>query len=374
MKKYKEKELKNSKILFVRKIAILFMFSILLINIFAQGKKGIIYYSAEDFLTVGKIMKTAKPYHRIDTLVYTDFPARVNQRVSQSAGLAISFKTNSSTIYAKWCTNNDFSSAAMTPIAYRGLDLYIKDGDKWVYAGVARPRDKSKCTSTRIVHNMNNKEKECLLYLPLYDEMKNLSIGIEDGASISVGENPFQKRILIYGSSIAQGAAASRPGIAYPARLSRMTGLNFLNLGMGGSAKMEKEVADMIADINADAFILDCVPNSFPNEIRERTGYLVNTIRDAHPEAPIIIMQSVIRESSSFNQATSEKVKLQNQYIYEEFLKLEQNGIKNLHFITSEDFLGSDHEGSVDGTHPNDLGFDRMIQVIKPKIMEILKF
>src|SRR5690606_17337574 len=120
------------------------------------------------------------------------------------------------------------------------------------------------------------------------------------------GEQPFHHRILVYGSSIVQGASASRPGLAYPARLSRSTGLNFLNLGMGGSAKMEKEVADMIADIPADAFVLDCVPNSFPAEIRERTGYLIKTIRAKHPQAPIIVMQSVIRETGYFNRVTGE--------------------------------------------------------------------
>ncbi len=81
--------------------------------------------------------------------------------------------------------------------------------------------------------------KECLLYLPLYDQVDQVEIGVAKNAMIEAAATPFKKRILVYGSSIVQGASASRPGLAYPARMSRETGLNFLNLGFSGSAKME---------------------------------------------------------------------------------------------------------------------------------------
>ena len=45
----------------------------------------------------------------------------------------------------------------------------------------------------------------------------------------------------------------------------------------------------------------------------------------------------------------------------------------NLYFIKEDRFLGTDHEGTVDGTHPNDLGFDRMLKKYKPAISKILK-
>lgn len=339
----------------------------------AQRSADMKYYPAEELTMVGKAMETPALYHRADTARYNTLPPRVTKRMTQSGGLAISFQTNSSAIYVKWCTDELRSSATMTDVAYRGLDLYIKKDGQWQYAGVARPRAERSCTTARVIHQMDRENKECLLYLPLYSETTELSIGVEPDATMKPGEQPFHHRILVYGSSIVQGASASRPGLAYPARLSRSTGLNFLNLGMGGSAKMEKEVADMIADIPADAFVLDCVPNSFPAEIRERTGYLIKTIRAKHPQAPIIVMQSVIRETGYFNRVTGEKVALQNQYIREEVERLKDAGIKNLHFIPAKDFLGHDHEGTVDGTHPTDLGFDRMLKVIEPVITKILK-
>ena len=228
------------------------------------------------------------------------------------------------------------------------------------------------CSAGVLVKELHQGEKEGLLYLPLYDETKSLEIGVEKSANLEALPDPFQKRILIYGSSIVNGAAASRPGMAYPARLSRNTGLNFLNLGLSGSAKMERQVADLIASIDADAYVLDCVPNSSAAIIKERTQYLVTKIREHHPTAPIIVMETIIREQSHWDNKMKMMVSDQNEAIAHEVQVLRQRGVKDLYLISSGDMLGSDHEGSVDGTHPNDLGFDRMIRVLQPQLTEIL--
>lgn len=161
--------------------------------------------------------------------------------------------------------------------------------------------------------------------------------------------------------------------MAYPARLSRETGLNLLNMGLSGSAKMEKAVADMIAAVPVDAFVLDCVPNSSPQEIRERTAYLVNTIREHHPKAPILVIPSTVRENGAFDQEVGQRVQAQNKQIEEEVAKLLRSGVKNLYLLSYDQQLGADHEGTIDGSHPNDLGFDRMLKQLKPQILAILK-
>jgi hypothetical protein len=318
----------------------------------------------------GKI-EQSETLHRLDTSKYKEFPKNVKHLLTQSAGLFISFKTTSPTIAANWCVTNSKALNNLTPIANKGLDLYIKRKGKWVYAGSGRPN--ATCSQFILVNNMNNEEKECLLYLPLYDETKSIEIGVEEKASFGLSGNPFNKRILIYGSSILQGASASRPGLAYPAILSRATGYDFINMGLSGSAKMEKSVADVIAGMNAEAFILDCVPNSSPQQITERTSYLVNSIRQKHPDKPIIMVQSIIRETGNWNKEAALNVKQQNENIKIEFEKLKKQGVKKLYFIGADHLIGSDHEGTVDGVHPNDLGFGRMVDILKPKILKILK-
>lgn len=347
-------------------VFMVFFFQLLI----AQEKKEYLYTKALDLNVFGKVQPTSN-YHRLDTGKYPDLPLRVKNLLTNSAGLVIGFKTTSPSIAVKWCVAHGRTLPNMTAIAEKGLDLYIKDGDKWIFAGAGSP--KANCNEAVLVNNLDKTEKECLLYLPLYNELKELAIGIEPETSLATIVEPFRKKILIYGSSIAQGASASRPGLAYPALLSRATGLHFINMGLSGSAKMEKSVADVLAATEADAYILDCVPNSSPEEIEERTAYLVRAIRAKHPQAPIIIVQSIVRESGYWDRQAGERVRRQNENIRLEYEKLKRSGVKNLYFIPSKDFLGDDHEGTIDGTHPNDLGFGRMVALLGPELIKILK-
>lgn len=336
-----------------------------------QQQPRVVFTDARDLTMIGKAWDEAPFYHRLDTTAYPSIPRNVKYLATHSAGLAISFKTNSSKISAKWCTGSRAPGDNMTGIAFEGLDLYISRDGRWQYAGVARPASHT-CSETVIVEQMEAGEKTCLLFLPTYDETLSLQIGIDSGATISPGSNPFRKKILIYGSSIVQGASASRPGLAYPARLSRETGYNFINLGFSGNAKMESEVANMIAPLLMDAYILDCVPNPSLEEVLERTANLVKTIRKFHPQVPIIAIESVAREKGNFNTQVAARVTLKNRHFKQEINKLQQRD-KNLYLISADGLLGDDQEGTTDGIHPNDLGFDRMLEKIRPVILKILQ-
>lgn len=335
-----------------------------------SNDNSIVYTDAKELTLIGKAVSTPHHYHRIDTLRYGDMPAAVKRLFTNSSGLALVFKTNSNEISARWTTANPNTGNNITAIAHKGLDLYIKRDGEWVFAGVGRPTSNS--TTAHIVRNMEDGEKECLLYLPLYDEVTNLEIGVSADSFIKPSENPFYKKVLIYGSSITQGASASRPGMAYPARLSRALGIHFINLGVSGNGKMHAPVADMLAEIKADAYILDCAANPSPDEITERTEYLVKTIRNSHPNAPIIMIQTVVRESGNFDTKIKARVAGQVANFKKEYEKLKASGVKDLYFIDG-DLLGTDHEGTTDGVHPNDLGFDRMLDVIEPDVAEILE-
>ncbi|SFB80650.1 Lysophospholipase L1 [Parapedobacter composti] len=329
------------------------------------------YTDARELTLVGKAHFGDHYFHRIDTAAFPAIPQTVKRLLTHSAGLALSFSTNSTRLSVKWCTSDRKAGNNMTAIAHEGLDLYIKRDGRWQYAGVARPAT-NECNEFTLVQNMASGDKECLLYLPLYDETISLHIGVTEGATLAARPDPFRNRILIYGSSIVHGASASRPGLAYPARLSRETGHHFINLGVSGNAKMEATVAEMITALPMDALILDCVPNSSPQQITERTANLVKTIRSKHPKMPIIAVQSIVRESGNFDRAIAERVAAQNANFDKE-IRLLQHSDPHLYLITADGLLGDDNEGTTDGTHPNDLGFDRMLQKLKPALQTILR-
>lgn len=348
--------------------------SFLLLPLTASGQQnnsGTYYTPAQDLMLVGKATTEGEYFHRVDTAKYRNMPPKVKKLFTNSAGLAISFRTNSPVIRAKWTVPDNPQLPNLTRVAQKGLDLYIKRDGKWQFAGVGIPGGVT--TERTLVENAGTEEKECLLYLPLYDELKELEIGVSSGSFIRRGHAPFEGKIVVYGSSILQGASASRPGLAYPALLSRSSGYNFINMGLSGNGKMEKEVAEMLADIDADAFILDCIPNPSPQQITDRTVDFVMTLRQKHPDTPIIVIQSLIRETGNFNLKAREEVKAQNEAIVAQIEVLRKQHVKNLYFIKEDCFLGTDHEGTIDGTHPNDLGFDRMLKKYKPAIGKILK-
>lgn len=353
----------------IKTVSVLILIFCCCYNGYAQKLKTI-YHDASRFHLYGKAFNNPQQYHRVDTAAYSDLPATVKKLLTHSAGLAVVFKTNSKSISAKWCVTNAKALNNLTPIAQKGLDLYIKKDGKWQFAGVGRPNDI--CSEFTLVKSMDGAEKECMLFLPLYDELKSLEIGVDEGTNIASLENPFRKRIAIYGSSIVHGASAGRPGMAYPAILSRNTGLYFMNLGISGNAKMEKSAARMVSDIQADAFVLDCVPNPSPQQIKERAEDFVKTVRTKHPKAPIILVQSIIREQGNFDLEVKERVTQQNEEITAAFNRLKNDGMKDIYLITAEKLLGDDHDASTDGVHPNDLGFYRMAEQLGPQITKIL--
>jgi hexosaminidase len=328
------------------------------------------FIKADSLTLIGKALPIKKIYHRVDTATYNKMPQSVKSLFTNSAGIAIAFTTNSASISAKWSVKDGKGLSNMADASSMGLDLYIKKDGTWQYAGVGRPV--GKYTEQMIVTNMDTQDKECLLYLPTYDELTSLEIGVDKSAFIKPLASPFKGKYVIYGSSITQGASASRPGMAYPARMARATGLNFINLGLSGNGKMEAPVIEMLGDIACDAYIMDCIANPSPEEILERAPYAIRYLRKKHPETPIIFIQSVVREKGLFDEKVRLKNKQQNEAIERVFNELRKEQIPLLYLIKENNFLGSDNEGTIDGVHPNDIGFDRMIRVIQPAILSIL--
>ena len=334
------------------------------------------YHDASRLNVIGKAIPTAKDFTRIDTTVYKFNDAVIDEYACHSTGLAVLFATDSPFIKARWITSEKNASENMTAIAQKGLDLYIKVDGEWVFAGVGRPQmDKGPAYSHHegtIVKSMAPGRKECLMYLPLYDRLDSLYIGIGEGSYIEPLENPFKYRIVIKGSSVTHGLAASRPGMTYGARFGRDNGFYCFNLGFSGKSKLQPEYARYLADIEADAFVFDAFSNPSAETIHENFDRFVDIIREAHPETPLIFMQTERRESRNFD-TWREDFEARKQAAAEQEIRERMKTDKHIYFIPSDDFLGYDHLATSDGSHPTDLGFTRMLESISPKILKILR-
>src|SRR5690606_11186522 len=164
--------------------------SVLTNNLLAQKETPFTFTDAKQLTLIGKALSTDSFFHRIDTAAFPGIPPAVKRLLTHSAGLAISFVTNSSQIAVKWCTSPQGPGNNLTAIAQEGMDLYIKRNGQWQYAGVARPST-HQCNEFTVVQHMPPGDKECLLYLPLYDETFSVQGGVETGAGLTAKPNPF---------------------------------------------------------------------------------------------------------------------------------------------------------------------------------------
>jgi lysophospholipase L1-like esterase len=242
-----------------------------------------------------------------------------------------------------------------------GVDLYGKDKrGKWRFLDNGRPKGVSNRASFKITPG-----QPCLLFLPLYNGVKSVEIGIPPGKKLRPLVRSRRKPIVIYGTSITQGACASRPGMAFPAIVARELETPVINLGFSGSGKMEPEMADLIAELDPSIFVLDCLRNMSVEMTQTRIEPFVKKLRAAHPDTPI-----VLAEEADFRDNTPTA---KGRVVRESYERLKEQGIKNLHLLSTKGMLGADHEGTVDKTHPNDLGMMRQAKVFIKTLRPILK-
>ena len=358
----------------MKKILLAFLALAVCVSMSAQKVR---YYNAAELNVIGKPIATSKDFTRIDTSAYKFNDKVIEEYACHSTGLAVLFATDSPMIKARWVTSEKNASDNMTAIAQKGLDLYIRQDGEWVFAGVGRPDMASgpdfDVHEGTIVKSMAPGRKECLMYLPLYDRLDSLFIGVEEGAYVEPLENPFKHRIVVKGSSVTHGLAASRPGMSYAARFGRDNGFYCFNLGFSGLSKLQKEYAEYLADIeDVDAFIFDAFSNPSAEVIHENFDRFVDIIRASHPETPLIFMQTERRESRNFD-TWREDFETKKQAAAEEEIRERMKTDKHIYFIPSDDFLGHDHIATSDGSHPTDLGFTRMLDSISPRILKILR-
>ncbi len=307
-------------------------------------------------------------------------PKSVRFLATHCAGGRIDFKTDSRIIFLKVELRNSSHMYHMPDTGSCGCDVYMGEPGKEFFIGVTRFKtgsDSYKCKIPRKAFH-TKKIRNFTINLPLYSGIKSIEIGLEKGAKI-LAPAPWDSDspIVIYGSSITQGGCASRPGMAYPAIISRKLNRPVLNFGFSGNGKGEAIVAEYLAKIDSPAlFLLDYEPNAHPEGIRKTLSTFLDILRKKHPETPIIQMSrlrflydipvtesTVIKTDSMIN-----SIKFQKNEIF----RRQNAGDKNIYFLSGAELCGENwHEYSVDGTHQTDLGFSVMAENLLKKIKSL---
>ena len=293
-----------------------------------------------------------------------------------SAGVAIHFKTNAEKIQIRYGVTGDFAMPHMPATGKSGVDLYAIDSDgNWRYLSDSYHfSDTITYTYNNIIPNTYHKNGfEYRLFLPLYNSVTWMEIGVPESSEFSFMPLLKEKPIVVYGTSIAQGGCASRPGMAWTNILSRKLDYPVINLAYSGNGPLEKEKVDLIKELDASLIIYDCLPNMLSlsdDEVKKRTVYGVMGIREKS-DLPILITDHIGYLNDGMIAGMRDKADRLNKASREAYDSLKQAGVANIYYLY-KDSINLPADGAVDAIHPNDLGMQAYADAYEKIIRQIL--
>ena len=335
--------------------------------------EGVAWYDASHWGVEGKgWTETARYYDRLPAKAEGVVRGPVWSLSRHSAGMAVLFETDASKIMVRYRLHSgNLAMPHMPATGVSGVDLYGRNGEgKWGWIGVSRPGAQD--VTATLADGLLPGSREYMLYLPLYNGVESLEIGVPEGAAFLPIAPRSAKPIVYYGTSIAHGACASRPGMSFSAILGRWFDRPVINLGFSGNGRMDAEVADLLAELDASIFVIDCLPNMEGPAVAERAEPLVRRIRESRPDAPIVLVEDRTYANTPFLPARRQRHDESRAALHDAYKRLIASGVKDLHYVEGEALLGDDYEATTDSSHPSDLGMMRMAESLAPVLKPLL--
>ena len=303
-----------------------------------------------------------------------------------TAGVQLRFRSDTELIALRVKLRNNPSMPHMAYTGSSGFDLYCGTGTSRKYVATARPVENADeynvlvfdargindniTASPAIDYVPGTHLREFTLNFPTYNGLRELEIGLQPNAVVEKPA-PFriEKPVVFYGSSITQGGCASRPGNVYIQHLSRRLDANVVNLGFSGSCRAENIMADVINSLDMSAFVYDYDHNApSPEFLRETHEKFFKLLRAAHPELPVIFVSKPDTDSNITVSAERRDI------VKATFENAIAAGDRKVFFVDGFTLFGvKDRDAcTVDGCHPNDIGFLRMADAIEPALRKAL--
>ena len=299
------------------------------------------------------------------------FPPAVWNLALDPTGGRIRFRTDSSTVAVKLEWPRPPGMRNMHAFGQSGVDLYVGD----TYWSTATP-DKDAAPGKVYEHvyfkGQPRAMRDITIYLSLYSPVKVLEIGLDPGAVVEAAK-PFAvaRPVVYYGTSITQGGCASRAGMSYQAILGRRLNLDHVNLGFSGNGRGEAALARAVSEIDAAAFVLDFAQNNGTVEsLAQVYDPFIAILREKHPTTPIVAITPIYAANEATGGQRNEQMRALIRKVVSARIAA---GDTRLQLVEGIDLLGPSRvDGLVDGTHPNDLGFQWMADGLAERLRKLL--
>jgi len=342
-----------------------------------QVENGIAWHDVRNWGVEGKgWADTARYFDRLPARAEGKVPGAVWSLSRHSAGMLVRFETDASTIHARYSLlAANLAMPHMPATGVSGLDLYARDSsgrDRWL--AVARPTAQQMTLelAASIDPLPDGKPRLYTVYLPLYNGVESLEIGVGPQATFQPLAPRAAPPMVFYGTSIMHGACASRPGMSITGILGRRLDRPAINLGFSGNGRMDPEVVELLAELAPCVYAIDCLPNMVAEQVAERTEPLVRRLREARPDTPILLVEDRTYTNAAFRQSSRERHSAARAELRKAYERLIATGIKQLYYLEGDALLGDDGEAATDGSHPSDLGMVRYADAYEQSLRAIL--
>ena len=291
-------------------------------------------------------------YDRLPSNVTANVNSGVRSLKHDTAGMQFRFSTDSTKLVFRWTPyDTRLSMDHMPATGVSGIDVYAQGSDGvWRYVKTGRIH-----SATGTLHIAWTPNTPCLVNLPLYNGIQSFALGVKPDSKIEAlppRASGVTKPVVFYGTSITHGGCASRPGLAFPSIVGRTLDVPIVNLGFSGSGKMEFEMSEHLAAIDASCYVLDCLWNMHDGLVKERYEPFIRNLRAKRPGVPIVMAE----QCDVYCRPPCAKDK----FIKALYEKLIAEGWKDLVYLPKDGMYTGDIEGTVDGCHPNDWGMMSM--------------
>lgn len=290
----------------------------------------------------------------------------------RAAGGRVRFQTDSGTLCVRMTLAEAKEDINIPLSGSAGADIYLGKGEASVFLGYIAP-------TVHVMHEITEEKtfqmpgtmETVTINLPRNDHLLDMEIGVEESAAVlEAPEYTVRNPIVYYGSSITEGGCASRPGNAYTSIVSRWLDADYRNMGFSGRARGEAEFARYLAGMDdMSLFVMDYDHNAPSAEHLQETHVpFFRIVREAHPGLPIVLMSRP--DADKF----PEDSRRRRDIIRRTYLEAREGGDGKVWFVDGGIFFGPRGRGecTVDGTHPNALGFMRMAEALYPLFRQIL--
>lgn len=283
-------------------------------------------------------------------------------------GARVGFRTDAESFTVRIVLKTLRLDPGMSLFSAQSAAVMIGDRSDPIFAGLVSPKD----YETKVIEKTFRKKpimEEITVWLPRNEEIESVEVDFPDEARVEEPTPYKHGSALFYGSSVTEGGCCCNITNNYPALLSRWLDMDIYNFGFSGSAKGEQEIADYINTIDFSVFVMDYDHNAPDGEFLLKTHEpFFKKIREKHPDMPILMLARPNFGNWHDDDLRRSIVKR----TYENAMKA---GDKNVYYIPPEEFYGKKDSRlcTIDGEHPNDLGFYRMAEAIYPVMKKMLK-